>query len=146
MTLAVPSMRPAGLEAPFPGSVSRVENATDCALPSRDKLNAMPVAVTHFTKVHRESCIFHPMVWHVVTCRAESRRLKRNVFWLVKLVGSYTGWIYLRSASVAGPGPGVIRVGHWCEPNGTTGGSEASIPSFAVSAMIAARPLPPINS
>jgi hypothetical protein len=27
-----------------------------------------------------------------------------------------------RSASVFGPDPGGISVGHWCEPNGTCGG------------------------
>ena len=46
---------------------------------------------------------------------------------------------YLRSAIEAGPGPGVIKVGHWCEPNGTTGGSNGVMPRLALSAMMAAR-------
>ena len=51
-----------------------------------------------------------------------------------------------RSASDVGPGPGVIKVGHCFEPNGTAGGRNGFIPSLALSAMIAARPSPPISS
>ena len=54
--------------------------------------------------------------------------------------------VYGRSASDAGPGPGVIRIGHWLERNGTTGGSEALSPSLALSAAIATRASPPISS
>jgi hypothetical protein len=53
---------------------------------------------------------------------------------------------YGRSASEAGPRPGVIRIGHWLERNGTTGGSEALSPSLALSAAIATRASPPISS
>ena len=36
-----------------------------------------------------------------------------------------------RSASDVGPGPGVIRVGHWFEPNGTAGGRNGFTPRFS---------------
>ncbi len=46
----------------------------------------------------------------------------------------------------AGPGPGVINVGHCFEPSGTGGGKNGFIPRLAVSATMAARASPPINS
>jgi hypothetical protein len=53
---------------------------------------------------------------------------------------------YFKSASDAGPGPGVTNAGHCLEPNGTTGGRNAVMPRFLVSATIATLPSPPINS
>ena len=53
---------------------------------------------------------------------------------------------YGKSARLFGPGPGVIRVGHWCEPNGTCGGRFTGILRLASSSMIACRASPPISS
>jgi hypothetical protein len=44
-----------------------------------------------------------------------------------------------RSASVFAPRPGVINAGHWCEPNGTCGGSVGVILSLASSSIMACR-------
>ena len=46
----------------------------------------------------------------------------------------------------AGPGPGVTRVGHCLEPNGTSGGRNGFMSRLASSAMIAVRASPPISS
>ena len=43
-------------------------------------------------------------------------------------------------------GPGVTSVGHCFEPNGTAGGRNAVVSRLALSAMMAARASPPINS
>ena len=54
--------------------------------------------------------------------------------------------IHGRSARLLAPGPGVIKVGHWCEPNGTWGGSVTAMLRLASSSMIAWRASPPISS
>src|ERR1700681_3424267 len=50
------------------------------------------------------------------------------------------------SVMEVGPGPGAIRIGHCFESNGTGGGRNGLVPSLALSATIAARASPPINS
>jgi hypothetical protein len=64
---------------------------------------------------------------------------------LVKPAGS-ARTVYGRSARDAGPGPGVIRIGHCLESNGTTGGRNGFFPSLALSAAMATRASPPISS
>src|ERR1700722_11575433 len=58
VTLATPSMRPAPVAAGFqacrPGSVSRAVNAGSSAQAKRDRLSAMPLAVTDLTNWRRE--------------------------------------------------------------------------------------------
>ncbi len=49
-------------------------------------------------------------------------------------------------AREAGPGPGVIIIGHWREPMGTRGGRTGVMPRLVASVMRAARALPPISS
>ena len=53
---------------------------------------------------------------------------------------------YFRSSSEVGPGPGVIRVGHCLEPNGTAGGRVGCLPRRCISEMMVLRPSPPISS
>src|SRR5213079_980043 len=58
VTLAEPSMRPRPLAAGFRfcrhGSVARAGNSAACASSRRDRLSAMPLAVTHLTNSRRE--------------------------------------------------------------------------------------------
>src|SRR6202022_3798469 len=51
-----------------------------------------------------------------------------------------------RSASEAGPGPGVIRIGHCFESNGTAGGRNGLIPSLALPRGLPRAPRPPSAS
>ena len=58
VTLGTPSMRPIPLAAGFqlcrPGSVSRAANPGPSALAKRDRLSAIPLAVTNLTNSRRE--------------------------------------------------------------------------------------------
>src|SRR5262245_53481311 len=64
VTLGTPSMRPApvaaGFQAPFPGSVSRAAKLGSWAGANRDRLSAMPLAVTHLTNSRRDGCMLKP--------------------------------------------------------------------------------------
>src|SRR5262249_3127878 len=59
-------MRPAplaaGFQRPRPGSVSRSANPGSSAKARRDRLSAMPLAVTHFTNSRRVVGIASPLV------------------------------------------------------------------------------------
>src|SRR5215468_9685765 len=58
-------MRPRPLAAGFqpcrPGNVWRAENAGSSAADRRDRLSAMPLAVTHFTNSRREGRMLPPL-------------------------------------------------------------------------------------
>src|SRR5437660_6377110 len=66
VTLAAPSMRPAPVAAGFqrcrPGSVSRAAKLGSSADPKRDRLRAIPLAVTHLTNSRREGRMLPPLV------------------------------------------------------------------------------------
>src|SRR5262245_10801597 len=128
-------MRPrpsaAGFQRCRPGSVSRSAKLGSSAIASRDILRAMPLAVTDVTHSRREILIVPRLslpeteLW---------TRYSGSAFGTAPFV--CTG-VHLRmcerrygefghqgrSASVFAPGPGVIKVGHWREPNGTCGGN-----------------------
>src|SRR5437660_5908390 len=64
-------MRPAPVAAGFqrcrPGSVSRAANPGSSAKTRRDRLSAIPLAVTHFTNSRREVRIALPLISHDTT-------------------------------------------------------------------------------
>src|ERR1700676_2591424 len=66
VTLATPSIRPLPVAAGFqlcrPGSVSRAANVGSSADAKRDRLSAMPLAVTHLTNSRREGRMLPPLV------------------------------------------------------------------------------------
>src|SRR5215475_11249425 len=64
VTLATPAMRPtlvaAGFQPCRPGSVSRAANSGSSASAKRDRLSAIPLAVTHLTNSRRDGCMLIP--------------------------------------------------------------------------------------
>src|ERR1700674_4659070 len=139
----------AGFQLPRPGKVSRVSNAGLPANAARERLSAIPLVVANLTNSRREIAISR----YLFGCAAIGMyRLAGDPLLPVRQPGaetvrvSITPPVQCRSAMDAGPGPGVTRVGHCLEPNGTGGGRNGVIPRLASSAMIAARASPPISS
>src|ERR1700737_1183376 len=101
-------MRPAPLAAGFqfcrPGSVSRAANVGSAADAKREKLSAMPLAVTHLTNSRRDGRMLPPLGWRSMSAWHD--------FLVMHAGPSLDKRSHGRSASVLAPGPGVIRVGH----------------------------------
>jgi hypothetical protein len=72
--------------------------------------------------------------------------VKYAIAWSIRRRPGGRALLYGSSVMDVGPGPGAIRIGHCFESNGTGGGRNGVVPRLALSATMAARASPPINS